>query len=103
MFDSIDADLFNFGDDNNLSSVGHTMAEAKALLINETEAALNWIEANEMIANPEKFHLMFLSPNKQDLINQQSIDIRGISVKSETKFTLLGIDRVVFVQASNVT
>ena len=40
MFNSIDADLFNFADDNNLSSVGHTMDEAKALLINETEAAL---------------------------------------------------------------
>ena len=68
------------------------MDEAKALLINETEAALNWIEANEMIANPEKFHLMFLSPNKQDLINQQFIEIRGIPLKSETKFTLLGVD-----------
>ena len=92
IFDSIDADLFNFADDNNLSSIGHTMDEAKTLLINETEAALNWIEANEMIANSEKFHLMFLSPNKQDLINQQSRDIRGISLKSETKFTPLGVD-----------
>ena len=45
-----------------------------------------------MIANSEKFHLMFLSPNKQDLINQQSIDIRSISLKSETKFTLLAVD-----------
>ena len=35
---------------------------------------------------------MFLSPNKQDLINQQSTDIRGISLKSETKFTLLAVD-----------
>ena len=92
IFDSVDADLFNFADDNNLSSAGPTMDEAKALLINETEAALNWIEANEMIANPEKFHLMFLSSNKQDLINQQFIEIRGISIKSETKFTLLGVD-----------
>ena len=33
-----------------------------------------------MIANPEKFHLMFLSPNKQDLINQQSVDIKGVSL-----------------------
>ena len=48
IFDSVDADLFIFADDNNLSSVGPTMHEAKALLINETEAALNWIEANEM-------------------------------------------------------
>ena len=94
MFDSIDADLFNFVDNNNLSSAGYIMEEAKALLINETEAALNWIQVNEMIANPEKFHLMFLSPNKQDLINQQFIDIRGISLKIETKFTLLhvGVD-----------
>ena len=60
-----------FADDNNLSSVGHTMDKAKALLISETEAALSWIEANEMIANPEKFYLMFLSSKKQDLINQQ--------------------------------
>ena len=67
------------------------MDEAKALLINETEAALNWIEANEMIANPEKFHLIFLSPNKHDLISHQFIGIRGISLKSETKFTLLGV------------
>ena len=47
MFDSIDADLFNFVDDNNLSSIGHTMDEAKTLLTNETEAALSRIEANE--------------------------------------------------------
>ena len=32
MFDSTDADLFSFEDDNNLSSVGHTMDEAKVLL-----------------------------------------------------------------------
>ena len=68
IFEPVDADLFNFADDNNLSSVGHTTDDAKALLINKTEAALNWIEGNEMIPNPEKFHLMFLSPNKQDLI-----------------------------------
>ena len=45
-----------------------------------------------MLTNPEKFQFMFLSPNKQDIANQQSIDIRGICLKSETKFTLLGAD-----------
>ena len=43
-----------------------------------------------MIANPEK--LMFLSANEKDLINQQPINIKGISLKSETNFTLLGVD-----------
>ena len=68
MFDSVQADLYNFADDNNLSAVGNTIDEAKAILITETETAINWIECNQMIANPEKFHLMFLSANEKDLI-----------------------------------
>ena len=79
--DSVQADLYNFADDNNLLTVGNTTDEAKAILITKTEAAINWIESNQMIANPEKFHLMFLSANKKDLINPQTINIKGISCK----------------------
>ena len=92
MFDSVQVGLYNFADDNNLSTVGNTIDEAKAILITETEAAINWVESNQMIANPEKFHLMFLSANKKDLINQQTINIKGISLKSEANFMLLGAD-----------
>ena len=70
MFHSVQADLYNFADDNNLSTVGNTIDEAEAILITETEAAINLIESNQKIANPEKFHLMFLSANKKDLINE---------------------------------
>ena len=63
MFDSVQADLYNCADDNNLSTVDNTIDEAKAILITETEAAIKWIESNQMITNPEKFHLMFLSAN----------------------------------------
>ena len=56
MFGSIDADLFNFVDDNNLSSIGHAMDEAKTLLTNETEAALSWIEANENDRKSREIH-----------------------------------------------
>ena len=45
-----------------------------------------------MIADPENFHLIFLSASKKDLINQQTINIRRISLKSEANFTLLGVD-----------
>ena len=41
MLDSTEADLFDFSDNNYLSSVGHLMVEAKALLINETAVPLN--------------------------------------------------------------
>ena len=77
MFDSVQADFCNFADDNNLSAVGNTINEAKAILITETEAAINRIESDQMIANPEKFHLMLLSANEKDLINQQTINIKG--------------------------
>ena len=55
------------------------------------EAALNWTEANEMIANLEKFYVMFshLTLTRFQMINQQSIDIRAISLKSETNVMLL--------------
>ena len=45
-----------------------------------------------MIADPERFHLMFLSAKKKDVINQQTINIKGISLKSEANFMLLCID-----------
>ena len=92
MFDSVQTDLCNFADDNNLSTVGNTIDEAKFILITEAEAAINLIEPNQMIANPEKFHWMFLSANGKDLTNQQTINIKGISLKSEANFTLLGVD-----------
>ena len=92
MFDSVQVDLYNFTDDDNLSTVGNTKDEAKAIPITETEAAINWIESNQMIANPEKFYLMFLSTNKKDLTSQQAINIREISLKSEANFTLIGFD-----------
>ena len=41
MFDSIGADLLHFANDNYLSSIGHLMVEAKALLINETVVSSN--------------------------------------------------------------
>ena len=48
MFDSVQADLYNFADENNLSTVSNTTNEAKAILITETKAAINWIESNQM-------------------------------------------------------
>ena len=92
MFDSVQADLYNFTDDNNFSAVGNTFDEAKAILITETDAEFNWIESNQIFTNPEKFHLMFLFANKKDLISQQTINIRGISLKNEANFTWQDVD-----------
>ena len=54
MFDSVQADVNNFADDNNLSTVGNTIDEAKTILITDTEAAINWIEVKPNDCKPRK-------------------------------------------------
>ena len=55
--------LCNFADDNNLSAIGDTVEDAKSALKQQTTNVLEWFDENHLIANPEKFHLMFLLPN----------------------------------------
>ena len=73
IFDIIDeAELYNCADDNNLSAVGNSTIEAKNILKQQTTVVLEWFDQNHLIANTEKFHLMFLSTDKTDqLVNEQ--------------------------------
>ena len=60
IFDIIDeAELYNYADDNNLSAVADSTIEAKNILKQQTTVVLEWFHQNHLIANTEKFHLMF--------------------------------------------
>ena len=48
----------------------------------ETGIAFSWLEQNEMIANPEKFHTIFLRKNKTNTSGEQMI-INGKKIQSE--------------------
>ena len=50
------ATLHNYADDNTLAYFSESMPDLVKTLEKETEVALSWLENNEMIANPEKFH-----------------------------------------------
>ena len=45
-----------------------------------------------MIANHDKFHVLFLFEYKNDILSQQAMDIKGVSLLRESKFTLLKVD-----------
>ena len=51
---------------------------------------MSWLEQNEMIANPNKFHALFV---KKDQTNTCGInlDFQGHSIKSEETVKLLGV------------
>ena len=50
------ATLCNYADDNTLAYFSKSMPDLVDILERETGVALSWLEQNEMIANPEKFH-----------------------------------------------
>ena len=54
------ATLYNYADDNTLTYFSKSMPDLINTLEKETGVALTWLEQNEMIANPEKFHALLL-------------------------------------------
>ena len=58
----------------------------------QTTNILKWFDENHLIANPEKFHLMFLLPNKTDQATNQQLLINNITLDSEPSITPLGME-----------
>ena len=93
IFDIIDeAELYNCADDNNLSAVGNSTIEAKNILKQQNTVVLEWFDQNHLVANTEKFHLMFLSTDKTDQLVNEQLFIGDKTLNSEPCITLLGMD-----------
>ena len=63
---------------------------SRAFAILKSEVALSWLENNEMIANPEKFHAILLRKNQTNT-SGEPININGKMIKSEETVKLLGV------------
>ena len=83
-----EAELYNYADDNNLSAVEDSTIEAKNILMQQTTVVLEWFDQNHLIANPEKFHLMFLSTDKTDQLVNEQLFIGDKTLNSEPCITL---------------
>ena len=84
------ATMYNYADDNTLAFFSKSLPDLVKVLENETDSAMSWLEQNEMIANPNKFHTLFV---KKDQTNTCGInlDFQGHSIKSEETVKLLGV------------
>ena len=60
------------------------------VLENEAGSALSWLEQNEMKANPNKFHALFVKKDKTNACGI-NLDFQGHSIKSEETVKLLGV------------
>ena len=86
------SNLFNFADDNSISTTANNIDHLLLTLKHESELAVKWFTDNQMIVNPDKFQARILQ-NSRNSKNYDPVKLEIGSVKIETKNTikLLGI------------
>ena len=82
--------LHNFADDNTITEIEETVQELINLLQVKTEKAINWLDLNNMIANPDKFKAIILS---KETLNTTDItfNFKGQNISAKEEVDLLGI------------
>ena len=66
--------------------------DTRRVIKQQTTNVLKLFDGNHLIANPEKFHLMFLLPNKIDQAMNEQLLINNTTLDSEPSITLLGME-----------
>ena len=89
LFDFLNKTLIcNFADDNTLYSSGKSLDIVTKNLAHDTSMVLRWFSFNSMVANPNKFQVMFLGvKNNLDIC----FETDGIKFSAENSVELLGI------------
>ena len=85
----LNSEICNFADDNTVYSCGTRISEIMTNLENDLSTLLNWFYANGMVANPDKFQLMFLGLNERHKLR---LNIEGVKISSTEHVKLLGIE-----------
>ena len=63
MFFIQETEVWNFADDTTIYSCSSNFEETTLKLSNDTRLILNWFRINSMVANPDKFQIIFLRSN----------------------------------------
>ena len=87
-----ETELCNFADDNTIYASDKHIDNVLTKLKNELRRLLKWFANNSMVANKEKFQLMFLGAEKDVKYEDLSVTIDKIVIKATENVKLLGID-----------
>ena len=79
--------LFNFVDDNTVSTTADNIDHLLLTLKHELEPAVKWFMDNQMIVNPDKFQAMILQ-NSRNSKNHEPVKLEIESAKIKTKNTV---------------
>ena len=91
MFCFITSNLHNFADDNTLSAVAESLQSLANELEHQAKKAIDWLQMNQMIANPEKFKAIVLKRlNANEALNV-NLQINDIRITTSSEVDLLGV------------
>ena len=82
--------LNNFADDNTLDSHAPSLPELVGNLECDSKKAFNWLEANHMIANPDKFKAIIIEKDRKDTSGTE-LNINDEIIKSSKEVILVGV------------
>ena len=90
MFCFITLNLHNFANDNTLSAAAESLQSLANELEHQAKKAIDWIQMNQMIANPEKFKAIVLKRlNVTEALNV-NLEINDIRITTSSEVDLLG-------------
>ena len=76
------ANLHNYADDNIIIFFSICLSYLKTALENESVEAINWLRQNNMLVNPKKFKVLFLSRKTELTTSDMSLNINNNSIIS---------------------
>ena len=95
-YDTENASVYNFADDNTLSCFScfaETVKDLINVLKEESEVAINWFSSNKMIVNSDKFKSVILTKTKSDDIQTGfSIGTGIVSIEKSVKLLEIHLD-----------
>ena len=83
--------LRNYAYDNTITYFLMFLSYLKTTLENESTEAINWLKQNNMLVNPKKFQVLFLSRNQELITSDILLNINSNSIISSNWVKLLGI------------
>ena len=83
-----ETEICNFADDNTIYACDKDVEIVISRLKNDIKNVIDWYNANSMVANPDKFQLMFLG-KKVD--KQICLTVNNLSIRSVDTVKLLGV------------
>ena len=87
-----ETDICNFADDNTIYACDKNIEIVISRLKNDIKRVVDWYNANSMVANPDKFQLMFLGKEKEKEKSPIHLNVNNISISSVDSVKLLGVN-----------